>query len=140
MSAGASQDPAQLLQSMARDLATMGQQIGELKASLTQLRAGQEQLTHDMGRIAEAKTPERASEAKPFDPRAIEQTLHARPAAARPAGAPALAAAAQVHRQRPAAYPASTQTIAAPPAVAAPMPLQSAPTPDIVARPPMPVR
>jgi hypothetical protein len=136
-----SQDQTQLLQSMAHDLAAMGQQIGDLKASLAQLKAGQEQMTRDMGRISEAKAAERTSEARPFDPKAIEQTLRPRPApvAARPAAASTAVAAVPVHRPRPTTYP-STQT------TAAPMPLQSAPaqaTADdglTVVRPPTPLR
>ena len=144
--AGTAPNSTQLLQSMAHDLAAMGQQIGELKASLAQLKAGQEQMARDMGRVAEAKGSERTLEAKPFDPKAIEQTLRPRPAAAavRPAAPAAVAAAAPVHRTRSVTY-APTQTIAAPPA---PMPLQSAPAAqttadpgaDSVVRPPMPVR
>lgn len=123
-------ESTELLQSMARDLATMGQQISELKASIAQLKAGQEQMSRDIAHVAEART----SEAKPFDPKAIEQTL--RP---RPAPRPAAVAAIPVHRPRPAAPPAT--------AAATPMPLQSAPPPqaapiqdESVARPPMPVR
>jgi hypothetical protein len=141
--AGATQDSAQLLQSMARDLAAMGQQVGELKASLAQLKAGQEQMAHDMGRIAEAKAPERTSEARPFDPKAIEQTLRPRPTQVRPAAGPTVAAAAPVHRPRPASSYPPPQTVAAPPSAAAPMPLQSAPAGsggEPVVRPPMPVR
>ena len=139
-----SQDQTQLLQSMARDLAAMGQQIGDLKASLAQLKAGQEQMTRDMGRISEPKAAERTSEAKPFDPKAIEQTLRPRPApvAARPASTSTAVAAVPVHRPRPPTYPSypPTQT------TAAPMPLQSAPaqtTADdglTVVRPPTPLR
>lgn len=132
-------DSTELLQSMARDLATMGQQIGELKASIAQLKAGQEQMGRDIAHMAEART----SEAKPFDPRAIEQTL--RP---RPAPRPAAVAAAPIHRPRPAAPPPITS---AAPVAATPMPLQSAPPPQTtsaatpdpdqsVVRPPMPVR
>lgn len=129
-------ESTELLQSMARDLATMGQQIGELKASIAQLKAGQEQMSRDIAHVAEART----SEAKPFDPKAIEQTL--RP---RPAPRPAAVAAIPVHRPRPAAP--ATGSVA--PAAATPMPLQSAPPPqaapapiqdESVARPPMPVR
>jgi hypothetical protein len=136
--ASSSQDSTQVLQSMARDLASMGQQVADLKASIAQLKAGQDQMVQQMA----ARAPERAAEAKPFDPRAIEQTLRPRPAP-RPAGAnPAIAAAAPVHRPRP-VYQAA-QPIAAP----APMALPSAHPPqtsgdpgvESVVRPPMPVR
>jgi hypothetical protein len=142
------QDPAQsstqLLQSMAHDLAAMGQQIADLKASLAQLKAGQEQMVQQMAARASDPRAERAAEAKPFDPRAIEQTLRPRPAPRPAATAPAVATAVPVHRPRP-AHPAA-QTIGAP--SQAPMPLQSAPPPqttgdpgaESVVRPPMPVR
>jgi hypothetical protein len=137
-----SQDSSQLLQSMAHDLAAMGQQIADLKASIAQLKAGQDQMARDMARASE-KAAERTAEAKPFDPKAIEQTLRPRPAP-RPA-ASALATAAPLHRPRPVYSPPPAQPIAAAPA---PMPLQSAPPPPVssdpgvesVVRPPMPVR
>jgi hypothetical protein len=145
--AGSAQDstqpPTQLLQSMARDLAAMGQQIADLKASIAQLKTSQEQMVQQMA--ARASEP-RAAEAKPFDPRAIEQTLRPRPAPRSANATPALAAAAPVHRPRP-VYTAP-QTIGAPSQGLAPMPLQSAPPPqatgdpgvESVVRPPMPVR
>ena len=136
--AASSPDSAQLLQSMAHDLAAMGQQVADLKASIAQLKAGQDQMVQQMA----ARAPERAAEAKPFDPRAIEQTLRPRPAPRPPVTAPAAAAAAPVHRPRPVYQTA--QPIAAP----APMALPSAPPPQTVGdpgvenvvRPPMPVR
>ncbi|WP_315703612.1 MULTISPECIES: hypothetical protein [unclassified Bradyrhizobium] len=138
-------DQTQLLQSMAHDLAAMGQQITDLKASIAQLKTGQDQMAREIARLSEKA--ERTSEARSFDPRAIEQTLRPRPAP-RPATAAtgAAPAAAPVHRPRPAAPPA--QSVSAPPTGAAPMPLQSAPAPQATAdsdgnsvvRPPMPVR
>jgi hypothetical protein len=138
----ATPDNAQLLQSMAHDLAAMGQQIADLKASIAQLKAGQDQLARDMARASE-KAVERTAEAKPFDPKAIEQTLRPRPAP-RPA-ASTVATAAPLHRPRPIYSPPPAQPIAAAPA---PMPLPSAPPPPVssdpgvetVVRPPMPVR
>ncbi|WP_407154218.1 hypothetical protein [Bradyrhizobium sp. STM 3557] len=140
--AAPSQDSTQLLQSMAHDLAAMGQQIADLKASIAQLKAGQEQMARDMARGSE-KAAERTAEAKPFDPKAIEQTLRPRPAP-RPA-ASTVATAAPLHRPRPVYSPPPAQPIAAAPA---PMPLPSAPPPPVssdpgvetVVRPPMPVR
>ncbi|NPU14624.1 hypothetical protein HL666_28020 [Bradyrhizobium sp. 83002] len=145
ISASASQEQAQLLQSMAHDLAALTQQIGELKTSLAQLRSGQEQMAREMARAAEAKASDKASErtaeARPFDPRAIEQTIRPRPAP-RPATAavtPAQPAAAVPHRPRT-PPPSSAANMAPPPP--APMALPSAPAdPDQpVVRPPMPVR
>ncbi|WP_315755675.1 MULTISPECIES: hypothetical protein [unclassified Bradyrhizobium] len=145
---GATASQEQLLQSMAHDLAALGQQIGELKTSLAQLKAGQEQMVRDMARVAEAKPSdrpaerpsERTAEARSFDPRAIEQTIRPRPAP-RPATAavtPAQPGAAAVHRPR--TPPPAAAGMAPPPP--APMPLPSAPVdPDQpVVRPPMPVR
>ncbi|WP_315813684.1 hypothetical protein [Bradyrhizobium sp. SZCCHNR2028] len=145
---GATASQEQLLQSMAHDLAALSQQIGELKTSLAQLKAGQEQMVRDMARVAEAKpsdrpaerSSERTAEARSFDPRAIEQTIRPRPAP-RPATAavtPALPGAAAVHRPR--TPPPAAAGMAPPPP--APMPLPSAPVdPDQpVVRPPMPVR
>jgi len=55
-----SPESAQLLQSMARDLATEGQEIGQLKASIEQLhasveqlKAGQEQMSRDIAKASE---------------------------------------------------------------------------------------
>jgi len=140
--AAPSQDSAQLLQAMARDLAAMGQQIADLKASIAQLKTGQEQMARDMARASE-RAAEHTAEAKPFDPKAIEQTLRPRPAP-RPA-ASTVATAAPLHRPRPVYSPQPAQPIAAAPA---PMPLPSAPPPQVssdpgveaVVRPPMPVR
>jgi hypothetical protein len=136
--ASSSPDSAQLLQSMAHDLATMGQQVADLKASIAQLKAGQDQMVQQMA----ARAPDRAAEAKPFDPRAIEQTLRPRPAPRPAMAAPAVATAAPVHRPRP-VYQAA-QPIAAPAPMALPSahPPQTAGDPGVenVVRPPMPVR
>jgi hypothetical protein len=51
--AAPSPESAQLLQSMARDLATVGQEIEQLKASIEQLKTNQEQMTRDNARAAE---------------------------------------------------------------------------------------
>ncbi|MGC2778255.1 MAG: hypothetical protein WA418_21730 [Bradyrhizobium sp.] len=138
--AGVSPEQVQLLQSMAHDLATLSQQISDLKAGLAQLKTGQEQLARDVARVAEARPTERTAEARSFDPRAIEQTLKPRPAP-RPTTAavtPPPAIAAPAHRPRPVS-PAAANMVPPPPA---PMSLQSAPVdPDQpVVRPPMPVR
>ncbi|CAL77221.1 hypothetical protein BRADO3433 [Bradyrhizobium sp. ORS 278] len=144
--ATALQEQAQLLQSMAHDLAALNQQITELKTSLAQLKSGQEQMSREMARVAEAKPSERpterTAEARPFDPQAIGQTIRPRPAPPRPATvavAPTQPAAAVPHRPRPPA-PATTAMVPPPPA---PMALPSAPAADPdqpVVRPPMPVR
>ena len=53
-----SADSAQMLQSMARDLATMGQQIEQLKANIEQIKASQEQISRSAARTAEIKPAE----------------------------------------------------------------------------------
>jgi hypothetical protein len=140
ISASASQEQAQLLQSMAHDLAALTQQISELKTSLAQLKSGQEQMAREMTRAAEAKAAERTAEARPFDARAIEQTIRPRPAP-RPATAAVtpVQPATTPHRQRTPPPPATANMVPPPPA---PMALPSAPAdPDQpVVRPPMPVR
>jgi hypothetical protein len=122
-------DQTQLIQSMARDVATMGQQIEQLKASIDQLRASQEQMSRDvMAKTAEAKASEPALRPRPAPP-------------------PPRPAAAPVRKPRPAfsaAQPAAPlPPQAAPPAVALPPePPQATAAPDgePVVRPPMPVR
>jgi len=142
-----SQEQAQLLQSMAHDLAALSQQISDLRTSLAQLKTGQEQMARDMARVAEAKPAERPSqrtaEARPFDPRAIEQTIRPRPAPRPATAAVAPAQPGAVVPHRPRMPPPSTANMVPPPP--APMSLPSAPAsqadPDQpVVRPPMPVR
>jgi hypothetical protein len=134
--AGASQPPAapdqmQLIQSMARDVATMAQQIEQLKTGIRELKAGQEQMSREMAKTAEARASEpivRPRPTPPPHPAAIVPTRKPRPA---------LSAAQTI----PAPLP---PTPAAPP----PAPLQPAPAPQAttqpdgepVVRPPMPLR
>lgn len=128
----ASPESTELLQSMARDVAALSQQVGDLKASIAQLKTSQDQMTRDMARLTEARPPERMpearAEAKPFNPAAIAQTIRPKPKPARTAAAPGAAPAAP-RAPKPAPYP-PTQTTA--PASAAPAqlpPLQTAPVP-----------
>jgi len=65
-----SPDSAQLLESMARDLATVGQRIEQLKASIDQLKAGQQQMSREI--------------AKPFESKASEQNLRPKTSAPPP--------------------------------------------------------
>jgi hypothetical protein len=120
-------DSSQLLQSMARDIAAMGQQIEQLKASIDQLKAGQEQMSHEMAKAAETRP-------------AVAQSAQPRIAAAvpRPPAPP-------VRRPRPATtyYPASAAAApVSPPPQSAPVQLSPEPAADggPVVRPPMPVR
>jgi hypothetical protein len=156
--AAASADSSQLLQSMARDLASAGQEIEQLKASIEQLKAGQQQLSRDFAKASEVRASEvraseaRASEVKPSEVRASEQITRPRLAAPppRPAAArvrkppmpipPAQAAAAPILPQSPAPYyaPYAPRQIEPPPQATA----QPEADPEVspVPRPPMPVR
>jgi hypothetical protein len=119
------QDAAQL-QSMTRDLASMGQQIEQLKANIAQLKAGQEQMAQQMSRDLT-----KASEAKAAEVRAAERSRIS-PLPPRPA-----AAAAPPHKPKPTFPPSPTY-----PAAPAPPPQQATVQPDgeAVVRPPLPVR
>jgi hypothetical protein len=142
--AAPSADPAQL-QSMARDLASAGQEIEQLKASIEQLKASQQQMSRDMAKSSENK----ASENKASENRASEQ--NARP---RISALPPRPTAAPVRRPMP-SYPPPQAAVAPPPLPppAAPYaPRQIEPPPQTtgealtdpelasVPRPPMPVR
>ena len=118
-------DTAQTLQSMSRDVASLTEQIGELKASIAQLKATQEQMTRDMA--------SRAAEAKPAEPKLAEPRPKQLGAPPRPLGT------LVQHKPKPVIY-APAQAAAAP---LPPPPVQLTPTQpngDPVVRPPMPVR
>ena len=134
--AAASQDSAQL-QSMARDLASMGQQIETLKASIAELKASQLATARDVARTSDART----SEVRP----AVVTPSVQKP---RPKPAPPRYAAAPSRAPMPAYAPVQA---AAPPMTQALSPLvspQAAPPPQAaigsdgepVVRPPMPLR
>jgi hypothetical protein len=127
-------DSAQLIQSMARDLAAMGQQIEQLKASVAELKAAQQPpVTPVAARALESRPPETKPAAPPPRPR-ISAALPPRPA---PAAAPL--------RRPPSAYP-PVQATAAPmqlttaPPLAPPPPTAVDPGDEPVVRPPMPLR
>jgi hypothetical protein len=135
------------MQSMAQDLATMGQQVEELKATIAQLKASQTQMARELAKTSEAK----AGETRP-----AEQTLRPRvsaltPPPQRPAAPP------PVRKPKPAAYsyspaPVAPAPIAAAPAAPLPPAQTAAPLPpapprqtiaddgEPVVRPPMPLR
>jgi hypothetical protein len=138
-------DSAQLIQSMARDLASVGQEVEQLKASIEQLKAGQQQMSRDAAKVSEAK----ASEVKASEVKASEQNLRPRISAL-----PPRPPAARARKPMPPYYP-PPQAAAAPvlPQTAAPyVPRQPEPPPQATAppltdpelasvpRPPMPVR
>lgn len=134
--AAPSPDTAQLIQSMAHDVATLSQQLDDLKTSIAQLKAGQEQLTREFAsKAAEAKVAE-AREAR--EVRSGEPNPHLK------LGAPPRPLGTIVRRPPPRPLPPAQAAYIPPPA--APPPVQIAPQqvpgqPDAdYSRPPMPVR
>jgi hypothetical protein len=132
--AAPSPEQSQLIQSMARDLASAGQEIEQLKASIAELKAGQQQIAREI-----AKSSDKGSE------------QNQRPRASAPPPRPV---AAHAPRKPPIPYPPRQATAAPafpPPAPYAPPPPQSTAPPQAsaypadpgissVPRPPMPVR
>jgi hypothetical protein len=133
---------AQQVQSMTQDIASMGQQIEALKATIAQLKAGQEQMAQQISRDVVRNAVVRNSEPKTTEPRGRISALPPRPVpppARKPVRAtyyaPAPAASA-MNAPPPPPYPAPSR-------VAPPPPMQSmdgiAPDGDPVVRPPMPL-
>ena len=60
-----SPDTAQSIQSMSRDLAAMGQQVEQLKASIAELKAGQQASARDVARPSELRPSEVRTPARP---------------------------------------------------------------------------
>jgi hypothetical protein len=153
--AAPSSGEAQSLQSMARDLATAGQEIDQLKASIEQLKANQDQMSRDIAKASQAKVSEtrasevRASEARASEVKPSEQNLRPRISAL-----PPRSAAAPVRRPMPTFRPSPAAAAPMLPPAAAPYvpPRQVEPLPPppdqppldpelaSVPRPPMPVR
>jgi len=144
-------EPTQL-QSMARDLAAMGQQVEELKTTIAQLRASQAQMTREFAKVSEAKASQvtasqvTASEAKAAEIKPAEQNPRPRvsaltPTTPRPAAPP-------VRKPKPVTSYSPAPLAAAPVApVQATAPLPPAPPQQTLAddgapvvRPPMPLR
>ncbi len=138
-----SSDSAQLLQSMARDLANVGQEIEALKASIAELKANQQQLIRE--RAAEQNARAKLTATPPHPP-----TVR-RPAAAY---SPTPTPLGQPPSNRPApSYPPTQATSSPPPAAQPYVPRAVEPSPPIplqprseqggvasVPRPPMPVQ
>jgi hypothetical protein len=123
-------ESAQLLQSVAGALARAEQEIEQLKASVAQLKAGQQQMS-----------PAKASEAKPSGPKASEQNRRPRIFAPSP---PRRAAAAPARKPVPprqaAATPALPQTAALSVQPPPEQPQATArPVAELAPRPPMPL-
>jgi hypothetical protein len=151
--AAPSSETTRSLQSMARDLASAGQQIEQLKASIEQLKASQEQMSRDIGKLSEAKASEaKVSETKPSEVRAPEQNL--RPKVSAVSALPPRPAAAPARRPPPSFRPSQAAAPAMLPPAAAPyvpprqpealLPPAPAPVPidpelTSVPRPPMPL-
>jgi hypothetical protein len=110
--AAPSADPAPSLQSTARDLASLGQQVEQLKASIEQLRAGQQQMSRDLAKAADI----RASEARVSEP-------NLRPKIPAP---PPRRVAARTPRPMPSYPPPQAGIAATPPPAAAPYVPQAA--------------
>jgi hypothetical protein len=133
-------DQSQLIQSMARDLAAMGQQINELKASIEQIKASQPQA---------AREPAKAADVKPVEPIQLQRPKIVMP----PARTTAAAAVAPIRKPKqvfpyapiapapplpPQAAAAALPQTAVAPAQAAPQ-AQTAEDGGPVVRPPMPL-
>jgi hypothetical protein len=159
--AASSAESAPSVQSMARDLATMGQQIEQLKASIEQLKAGQAQTSRELAKATEQNLQPRIAA---LPPRPGIAALPPRPGIAVPPPRPGIAAlppsprpiAAPIRKPKPAFPPAQAAAAstlpplpsAAPPP-APPQPALSQPLPQPqatvesdggpVVRPPMPL-
>jgi hypothetical protein len=127
--AALSAESAQLIQSMAHDLATAGQEIEQLKAGIEQLKAGQQQMSRDIAKASEQNLRPRIAAPVP------------RPAVARPRKPmpypPPQAAAVPPLPQAAAPYYTPRQAEPLPEATAQPQP---DPELSSVPRPPMPMR
>ena len=139
----AAPDPSPALQSMARDLAAMGQQISELKATIEQLKANQAQASQ----LQPTQSPVPPREQVRTEARLTEPAALVRPRIVMP---PAHATAApsrkpkQVFPYAPiAAAPSPAAPAPVPPTAAAPpqaaSPLQTAEDGGPVVRPPLPL-
>jgi hypothetical protein len=133
---GAASDAAPLspesspsIQSMARDLAAMGQQIEQLKADIADLKTAQQSMARDVSKTSEKISDARAAEAKTS---AVKTSVpHARPKMPAP---PLRSAAVQPLRPM-SPYP----PVAAPLQPAPPPQIEAAPADEPVIRPPLPL-
>jgi len=138
-----SPESAQLLQSLTRDVAAMGQQIEQLKASIAELKAGQQPMVRDVAKPSEVK-PVRPSEVR-TSAQNLRPKMSSPPPqpAAVPARAPMPAySPAQAAPRQAAANPPMLPQAAPPPALPQPAPprIAAEPEDEPVLRPPMPVR
>jgi hypothetical protein len=131
-STGATLSPesTQLLQSMAGDLAHAQQEIEQLKASIAELKASQQQMSRDTAKVSEARVSEaKASEARIAEAKVSDQNLRSRLSAA-----VRRSAVASAHKPMPPLPP--PQAAAAPPLPQA----TTQPQAELAPRPPMPLR
>jgi hypothetical protein len=132
-------DPTLQLQSMARDLANLGQEVTLLKASLAELKASNEQMSREMAKVSEQNQRPKLSavQAKPAVPPARRPATSFRPtqAAASPPPYPPPQASPPYPPPAAAPYPPPQAAYVPPPAPVA----QPQADPDIP-RPPLPVR
>jgi hypothetical protein len=129
---------------MAQDLATMGQQVEELKTIVAQLRASQAQMVRELAKASEAK----AADTRPAEPNLRPKVSALTPPPPRPAAPPPVRKPKPAYSTSPSYSPAP---LAAAPAAPLP-PVQAAAPPPAppqqtiaddgapVVRPPMPLR
>lgn len=159
--APASSDSALLLQAMARDLAALGQQVDNLKADMAQMKANQQQMSHNLAKdLTKPSEPTQRPKTSALPSRPVASQTRRPPQpiqsfASQPAAVPQPA----VPQVATAPYRSAPQAAAAPPPLAtapyyAPpqrylppppeLPPQAAAEPPVdqewVPRPPMPVR
>ncbi len=144
--AAASDDQAQLVQSLRNDVASLGQEVVQLKATIEKLRAGQQQASRDVAKVTE-KVPDAASEPnlkpkKPLSPPSALPRSAAAPVrkpmpVLPPSRDPALPQNAGSYLSQAAPYPPQ----AAPPYPPPPATTQTLADPELasVPRPPMPL-
>ncbi len=137
--AGSSPEQTELLQSIARDLSSLRQDVERMKASVAELKAGQDQLSREVARASDKATD-----------KALEQALRPRvsmvsPPVAAPARKPPPPVARAVQSRAAPAYPSAPAYMPrqAELRAVAPPPPQSAAAPPIdlsAPRPPAPLR
>jgi hypothetical protein len=120
-----SPESGQLLQSMAGDLAAAGQEIKELKASIEQLKARQEQMSRDIAKASEQNLRPKISAPAPrsaaVPPRKLMPPFPPPPAAATPTLPQAAAPSAP---RQPEPQPQATASPEAEPVLRPPMPVR----------------
>jgi hypothetical protein len=113
----------QLLQSMAGDLATVGQEVEQLKASIKQLKASQEQMSRDIAKASEQNLRPKTSAPPPRSAAAPARKPMPPFPPPQAAAAPTLPQAASVPQQ-PEPQPQATAQPQAEPAPRLPMPVR----------------